>query len=153
MDELPYTSGNFAEDAHKRLIDTAVGALSEARPSWSQVAPLLDAARAVCRDDLRLGGQLALHGLQFEGAELVPAEEAYVSVIARDRDTQVEWFCETYWLSDLALADRDPDRVRTAIAALERSIAKLNAWLTANEGQHPAPEGGDPAAPDAGPPA
>jgi hypothetical protein len=134
MDELPYTSGKFAEDAHKRLIDTAVGALSEAPLSWSQVAPLLDSARAVCRDDLRLGGQLALHGLQFEGAELVPAEEAYVSVIARDRDTQVEWFCETYWLSDLALADRDPDRVRSAIAALERSLAKLNAWLAEQDG-------------------
>jgi hypothetical protein len=147
MDELPYTSGNFAEDAHKRLIDSAVGALSEARLSWSQVGPLLDAARAVCRDDLRLGGQLALHGLQFEGAELVAAEEAYLSVVARDRDTQVEWFCETYWLSDLALADRDPERVRSAVAALERSLAKLNAWLEAQEEQDPRAEGGDPTTP------
>jgi hypothetical protein len=94
---------------------------------------LLDAARAVCRDDLRLGGGLALHGLEYAGGELAPAEEAYLSVTARDRDTHVEWLSQTYWLSDLALADRDPERVRSAIAAMERSLAKLNAWLEAHE--------------------
>ncbi len=134
MDQLPYTSSSFAEDAQRRLVDAVVGTLSETRLSWSHVGPLLDAARAVCRDDLRFGGgQFALHGLQFDGAELSAAEEAYVSVTARDRDTQVEWFCETYWLSELVLADRDPERVRAAIAAIERSLAKLNAWLEANE--------------------
>lgn len=136
MDQPPYSTSNFVEDAQKRLVDTAVGALSEARLSWSQVAPLLDAARAVCRDDLRFGGgQLALHGLAYAGTELAPAEEAYVSVTARDRDTQVEWFSDTYWLSDLALADQHPDRVRSAIAAIERSLAKLHAWLEENDKQ------------------
>lgn len=134
MDQPPYTSSNFAEDAQKRLVDAAVGALSETRLSWPQVAPLLDAARAVCRDDLRFGGgQLALHGLEYENAELAPAKEAYVSVTARDRDTQVEWFSETYWLSELALADQDPERVRSAIAAIERSLAKLRTWLEETE--------------------
>jgi hypothetical protein len=131
MDQPPYTTANFIEDTQKRLIDAAVGTLSETRLSWSQVSPLLDAGRAVCREDLR-AGQLALHGLHYEGADLVPADEAYISVIARDRDTQVEWYSETYWLSDLALADRDPERVRLAIAALERSLAKLHAWVEAN---------------------
>lgn len=147
MDQPPYTSADFVEDAHKRLIDAAVGTLSEARLSWSQVAPLLDAARAVCRDDLRHGGQLALHGLQYAGAELTAAEEAYVSVIARDRDTQVEWFSDTYWLSELALADRDPERVRSAIDAIERSLAKLRAWLEANQEEEAAGAAGDPPAP------
>lgn len=149
MDQPPYSTSNFVEDAQKRLIDTAVGALSEARLSWSQVSPLLDAARAVCRDDLRYGGgQLALHGLAYEGHELAPAEEAYVSVTARDRDTQVEWFSDTYWLSELALADRDPERVRLAIAAIERSLAKLHAWLEQNAGPDHGAEAIEPPAQD-----
>jgi hypothetical protein len=79
--------------------------------------------------------------LAYQGDELAPAEEAYVSVTARDRDTQVEWFSETYWLSELALADQDPERVRTAIAAIERSLAKLNAWLEQNKDQEIGAEG------------
>jgi hypothetical protein len=133
MDQPPYTSADFQEDARKQLVDAAVAALSAANLSWTQVAPLLDAARAMCRDDLRLGGGVALHGLEYAGGELAPAEEAYLSVTARDRDTRFEWLSQTYWLSDLALADRDPDRVRSAIAAMERSLAKLNAWLAAQE--------------------
>jgi hypothetical protein len=148
MDQPPYSSSHFVEDAQKRLIDTAVGALSDARLSWSQVAPLLDAGRAVCRDDLRFGGgQFALHGLAYQGDELAPAEEAYVSITARDRDTQVEWFSDTYWLSDLALADQDPDRVRSAIAAIERSLAKLHAWLEDSESKE-ADVAADAAGPD-----
>lgn len=147
MDQPPYTSAQFIEDAHKRLVDAAVGALSEARLSWPQVAPLLDAARAVCRDDLRHGGELALHGLHYAGGELAPAQEAYLSVTARDRDTRVEWLSETYWLSELALADRDPERVRSVVAALERSLAKLNAWLEEQDAQE------DATAPEEPPPA
>lgn len=129
MDQPPYTSAEFHEDARKQLVDAAISAMSSAQLSWTQLAPLLDAARALCRDDLRLGGGLALHGLEYAGAELAPAAEAYLSVTARDRDTHVEWLSQTYWLSDLALADRDPERVRSAVAAMERSLAKLNAWL------------------------
>lgn len=134
MDQTPYSSAEFHEDVRKQLVDAAIAAMSSAHLSWTQLAPLLDAARAVCRDDLRFGGGLALHGLEYAGAELQPAEEAYLSVTARDRDTHVEWLSQTYWLSDLALADRDPERVRSAIAAMERSLAKLNAWLEEHDG-------------------
>jgi hypothetical protein len=83
----------------------------------------------------------------YQGDELAPAEEAYVSITVRDRDTQVEWFSDTYWLSDLALADQDPDRVRSAIAAIERSLAKLHAWLEDSESKE-ADVAADAAGPD-----
>ena len=145
MDQPPYTSADFQEDAGKQLVDVSIAAVSAANLSWLQAARLLDAARAVCRDDLRFGGGLALHGLEYAGGELAPAEEAYLSVTGRDRDTHVEWMSQTYWLSDLALADRDPERVRTAIAAMERSLAKLNAWLEAHEAAVGAADDGHPA--------
>jgi hypothetical protein len=141
----PYTSADFQADVQKQLVNTALAALSDAHLSWSQVAPFLEAARAVCRDDLRLNGHLALHGLEYAGADLVPTDEAYLSVSARDRVDQVEWLSQTYWLSDLALADRDPERVRSVIAAMERTLAKLRDWLAEQEIK-PATESGPEAA-------
>jgi hypothetical protein len=133
MDQPPYTSADFLEEARKQLAEAAVAAASAANLSWTQLGPLLDSARSMCRDDLRLGGGLALHGLEYADGELAPAQEAYLSVTARDRDTHFEWLSQTYWLSDLALADRDPERVRSAVAAMERSLAKLKAWLEEHE--------------------
>ncbi len=133
MDQPPYTSDDFRTDVQKQLVNAAVATLSDAHLSWSQVAPILDAARALCRDDLRLNGRLALHGLEYSGAELVPSSEAYLSLAARDRADDVEWLSYTYWLSDLALADQDPDRVRSVIEAMERTLAKLKDWLAAQE--------------------
>jgi hypothetical protein len=133
MDRSPYTSTDFQEAVQKQLVEAASAALGTARLSWAQLAPLLEAARSLCRDDMRLGGRLAVHGLEYDGTELAPAAEAYLSVTARDRDTHVEWLSQTYWLSDLALADQDPERVRSAAAAIERSLAKLNAWLEAHD--------------------
>jgi hypothetical protein len=46
------------------------------------------------------------------------------------------------------LADRDPERVRSAVAALERSLAKLNAWLEENGGESPAPDTREATPPD-----
>ncbi len=40
---------------------------------------------------------------------------------------------ETYWLSDIAVADGDSAEARRIVAALERSIAKINAWLAEQE--------------------
>lgn len=149
MDQPPYTSADFQEDARKQVADAAIAAVSAANLSWSQLGPLLDAARALCRDDLRFGGGLALHGLEYDGADLAPAEEAYLSVTARDRDTQVEWLSQTYWLSELALADRDPERVRSAMAAIERTLAKLNAWLEEREAAPAADSDAPPSPPEA----
>jgi hypothetical protein len=133
MDEPSYTHAQFLNDAQKQLVNTAIAALSERPLEWAQVAPFLEAARSVCRDDLRLNGNLAIHGLEYEGAELVPAEEAYLAISVRDREDQVEWLSQTFWMSDLALADRDPNRVRSAIAALERTLDRVKAWLAAEE--------------------
>jgi len=133
MDEPSYTHAQFLNDAQKQLVNTAIAALSERPLQWAQVAPFLEAARAICRDDLRLNGNFAIHGLEYEGHELVPAEEAYLAISVRDREDQMEWLAQTFWLSDLALADRDPDRVRSAIAAIERTLDKVKDWLAAEE--------------------
>ncbi len=123
----PYTSGHFHADAQKQLAAAAATALAECKLGWEQVLPLLEAARSVCLDDIRFNGRLALHGL--EGSDLKPADEAYLSLSASDRNDGKEWLSATYWLSDLALADRDPARVRAAVAALERTLDKLRSWL------------------------
>jgi hypothetical protein len=86
----------------------------------------------VCADDLRAGG-VGLHALAERDGEWIDAEEAFVSVAALDRDEGGEWYCETYWLSDLVTAEGDPDHARAAIRGLERTIARLNAWLEAEK--------------------
>ena len=125
----PYTSANFHNDVQHQLVTAAVDALSQTKLEWHQVAPLLKAARAMCSADIR-GARVALQGLEYEGAELVPAEEAYLSMAVRDREDGTEWLSQTWWLSDLALADEDPDRIRCVISAMERSIDKLKEWLS-----------------------
>jgi hypothetical protein len=133
MDDHSYSHAQFLKDAQAQLVNTALAALSERPLQWSQVAPFLEAARALCRDDLKLNGNFAIHGLEYEGHELVPAEEAYLAISIRDREDQVEWLSQTFWLSDLALADRDPDRVRSAIAAMERTLERVRSWLAEEE--------------------
>jgi hypothetical protein len=48
------------------------------------------------------------------------------------RFTSAIWW-NTRWLSDLAIAEDDPDQVRRIIAALERSIGKMRAWIAEKE--------------------
>jgi hypothetical protein len=50
-----------------------------------------------------------------------------------DQDDGHLWFQETFWLSDIVLTQPDPAHVRNSVAALERTIARLNAWLADNE--------------------
>ncbi|WP_166036675.1 hypothetical protein [Sphingosinicella sp. YJ22] len=128
----PYTSSNFHDDVQHHLVTAAVEALSQTKLEWHQVAPLLKAARAMCGDDIR-AARVALHGLEYEGAELVPADEAYLSMNVRDREDGSEWLSQTWWLSDIALADEDPERIRCVISAMERSIDKLKEWLSAKD--------------------
>jgi hypothetical protein len=133
MDDQPptYTSSNFHDDVQHHLVNAAVAALAQTKLEWHQVVPLLKAARAMCGEDIRQA-RVALHGFEYEGAELVAAEEAYLSMAVRDREDGTEWLSQTWWLSDIALADEDPDRVRGAISAMERSIDKLREWLSEN---------------------
>jgi hypothetical protein len=133
MDDQPptYTSSNFHDDVQHHLVNAAVAALAQTKLEWHQVVPLLKAARAMCGEDIRQA-RVALHGFEYEGAELVAAEEAYLSMAVRDREDGTEWLSQTWWLSDIALADEDPDRVRSVISAMERSIDKLREWLSEN---------------------
>ena len=126
----PYTSANFHDDVQRQLVNAAIDSLAQAKLEWHQVVPFLKAGRAICRDDLRLNSRMSLHGLEYEGAELVAAEEAYLSMSVRDREDDDEWLSKTWWLSDVALADEDPERVRAVVAAMERSIDKLKEWLS-----------------------
>lgn len=134
MEPPPYTIADFHHVVRKQLATAASAALADTKMRESELDAILYSARALCRDDLERDGRLGLHGLdQTEDGTLAPAEEAYLSVAAGDAGGDGEWLSLTYWLSDLALADRDPERVRAAIAAIERSLAKLNAWLAEQE--------------------
>ena len=57
------------------------------------------------------------------------AKEAYIGISVSDREDGEEWLSDTRWLSEIAIAEEDPEQVRAIVGALERTIAKLNAWL------------------------
>lgn len=133
MDEPAFTSASFHDAIQKQMMNVVIGILSETKMEWSQVSPFLESGRAICRDDIRMGAQLGLHGLEYEGAELVEAEEAYLSFSARDREDGVEWLQQTWWLSDIILSDDDPTRIRAALAAVDKSLDKVRTWLAEQE--------------------
>lgn len=134
MEPPPYSIADFHHVVRKQLASAASAALAESKMRGSELDAILYSARALCRDDIERAGRLGLHGLdQDDDGALVPADEAYLSVSAGDPGGDGEWLSLTYWLSDLALADRNPERVRAAVSAIERSLAKLNAWLETNE--------------------
>ncbi len=135
MEPPPYSLADFHHVVRKQLATAASAALADAKMRESELDAILYSARALTAGELEQSGRLALHGLDLGAdGELAPAEEAYLSVSAGGENGEGEWLSLSYWLSDLALADRDPERVRAAIAAIERSLAKLNAWLAEQEG-------------------
>jgi hypothetical protein len=101
---------------------------------WALVAPFLEAAREVCLGDIQETAQIRLHTVRAEGADWVEAEEAYLGISVSDRDDGAEWLSETYWLSDIAISENDPEAARAIVRALERSIGKINAWLADKPG-------------------
>jgi len=139
FDDTPYTLGDFHNVIHKQLINAVVDTLSEHRPHWEVVGPILDTAREICRGDFANAGSVQLHGLVQQGEQVVEAEEAYVEFTMADQDDGHLWFQETFWLSDIILTDPDPDHVRDKLRALERTIGRLNGWLAEREAP-PQPE-------------
>lgn len=140
MEQPPYTIADFHHVVRKQLASAASAALADSKMRPSEFDAILYAARSLCRDEIEREGRLALHGLESDGAALVNAEEAYLSISAGDLKGDGEWLSLTYWLSDLALADRDPERVRAVVAAIEQSLRKIRTWLEAQEGeQTPSP--------------
>lgn len=125
----PYTSAEFHDDVQKQLASIVTAALADTKLEWSQVAPFLDAARAICRDDVLLNGRFVLHGLEESDEGLTQADEAFVTVSVRDREDGTEWLSQSYWLSDIVLSDQDTDRVRSAVAGMERTVERLKTWL------------------------
>jgi len=115
------------------VINAVVDTLSENKMHWEVVAPFLDAAREMCRGDFVNAGSVQLHALVQEGEQVSEADEAYVEFSIADQDDGHIWFQETFWLSDVVLTNPEPAHVRNSVRALERSIARLNDWLAANE--------------------
>jgi len=127
----PMGSAEYHNVAQKQVLNAVFAALADTKMEWASIAPFLDAAREVCVGDFEVNGQVRLHATRAEGEAWVEAEEAFISVSAADRDTGDEWLSATWWLSDVATADGDRAQVEAVIAALERTIAKLEDWLQA----------------------
>ncbi|HYG29200.1 MAG TPA: hypothetical protein VD887_03185 [Allosphingosinicella sp.] len=130
-----YTTSDFHNVVQKQVLNATYETLVETKMHWALIEPFLHAAREVCVGDFRRTGSVRIHGVAADGEAWVEAEEAYVSLSIADQDDGHEWLAETWWLSDLVLAGADPARVREAARALERTVAKLDAWLaTQSEG-------------------
>jgi len=125
----PLTIGEFHEIAQKQIMNAVFAVLAEGKMEWALIAPFLEAGRELCLGDFEETGRVRLHTLRAEGDDWVEAEEAFLGITVSDRNSGEEWLSETYWLSDVALADPDPEKVRAIAAALERSLAKINLWL------------------------
>lgn len=133
-DESPLTSADFHTVAQKQIMNAVFAALAESKMEWSLIAPFLDTAREVCAGDFQENARIRLHTMRAEGEAWVEAEEAFLGISVADRDEGAEWLSETYWLSDIATADGDREQVKAIVAALERTVAKLNDWLAGQPG-------------------
>lgn len=145
-DDLPAMStSEYHQLAQKQIMNAVFAALAEAKMEWPTIAPFLDYAREICAGDLRENGRIRLHVTRAEGEGWVEAEEAFLGISAADRDDGLEWLSETWWLSDIATADNDRQQVEAIVAGLERTVAKLKAWLEEGGGlakAEPPPEPG-----------
>ncbi len=136
--EAGYGSGEFHTVVQKQVAAAVLDILATAKMDWALVEPFLEAARDICRADFEATGQMRVHGVIATDDARGEAEEAYLSVSVADQDDGGEWLSETWWLSDAMLASGDPAEVREAVLAIERSLAKVNDWLAAQEAE-PAP--------------
>ncbi len=128
-DESPLTSADFHTVAQKQILNAVFAALADGKMDWSLIAPFLETAREVCAGDFQENARIRLHTMRAEGDAWVEAEEAFLGISVAERDAGEEWLSETYWLSDVATADGDREQVKAIVAALERTIAKLNDWI------------------------
>jgi hypothetical protein len=128
-DDSPLGAGEFHTIAQKQIMNAVFAVLAESKMDWALVEPFLQAAREVCAGDFARNSQIRLHSVRAEEEGWAEAEEAYLAIAVADRDSGEEWLSESYWLSDLATQDSSRGEVQALIAALERTIAKLNAWL------------------------
>lgn len=137
QDDGPLSVGDFHTIAQKQILNAVFAILSETKMDWNLVEPFLAAARDVLLGDIEETAQVRLHTVQQVDGQWVEAEEAYLGISVSDRDEGEEWLADTWWLSEIATAEDDPEQVRAIVRALERSIAKLNHWLTEKGGPVP----------------
>ena len=128
-DDSPLTVGDFHNVAQKQILNAVFATLAESKMPWNVVEPFLEAGRAVCAGDFTQNARIRIHTQRAEGEDWVEAEEAFLGISVSDREDGEEWLSETYWLSDLAVADGDRNEVEAVIAGLERTISKLREWL------------------------
>jgi hypothetical protein len=129
VEDGPLTTADFHTVAQKQILNAVFAVLADTKMDWALIAPFLETAREICLGDFEETGRVRLHVLRAEGETWVEAEEAFLGISVSDRDDGAEWLSETYWLSDIATADEDPAQVRAIARGLERSLAKINAWL------------------------
>ena len=128
-----FTTADFHTVVQKQIVNAVIDTLAAGKLDWELIVPFLDAAREICRSEFREAARIRLHTVRAEGEQWVEAEEAFLGIAVAGSDDGEDWLAETYWLSDVALADKDPEQVRRIAAALERSLAKVNAWLAGQE--------------------
>lgn len=133
MAEQSFTSGDFHNVVHKQIVNAVYETLADTKLEWDLIAPFLDAARAICRSEFEESARIAFHSVRAEGEQWVEAEEAFLGIAVADRDNGEEWLAQTYWVSDIVLAGGDAAQARRTAAALERSLAKINSWLSEQE--------------------
>jgi hypothetical protein len=131
--DAPFTSSDFHNVTQKQILNAAYETLLEAKMPWEAIRPFLETARDMCRADFAESASIRLHTVQADGDQWVDAEEAFLGISVADRDSGAEWLADTYWISDIATIDDDPEQARAVVRALERSIAKVNAWLADRE--------------------
>ena len=124
MTNSPLTVGDFHQIAQKQILNAVFATLAESKMHWSVVAPFLEAGRGICAGDFVENARIRIHTQRAEGEDWVEAEEAFLGISVSDREDGEEWLSETYWLSDLAIADGNRNEVEAVIAGLERTIGK-----------------------------
>lgn len=133
MTDSTFTRSDFRNLVQKHVLNAVTESLMDNDLPWHAAAPFLESARDFCRSDFRQGARIRIHTVQAQGEQWVDAEEAFLGISVADREDGSEWLSETYWISDLAVGDGDPEEVRRVVAALERSLAKLREWLAEQE--------------------
>ena len=141
------SAADFHGLAQKQIMNAVFATLAESKMPWNLIEPMLEAGRAVCEGDFA-EAEIRLHTTRGEGEDWVEAEEAFLGISVADRENGREWLSETYWLSDIATHDATREEVQAVIAGLERTIAKLNAWLASGAGKSGGPAEARPPAED-----
>lgn len=138
--DAAFTSADFHNVTQKQIVNAVYETLLDAKLPWETIRPFLETAREMTRADFETAS-IRLHHVQGEADRLVEAEEAFLGIAVADRDSGEDWLSDTYWISDIATQDEDVAQARATVAALERSIAKINAWIAERETGGPAETG------------